>query len=471
MHQHARRLVWVTFDFPPRMSSGVFRPVKIYKYLDKDRFAVDFITHGAAARFERAAEDPSLLADLTPSPTVHRVPTLIPHDGFGRLRGMLRGRPAATSRAASTARDGAPSTRGDVPPRLGLRGRLYRQLAMVAYFPDHLFIWGWIAAVLCVWRHLRRRYDVVYTTSYPESAHLPGIVLHSMGVRWVVDYRYGGPMWIKHLAGFRKPNWRDRLDCAFQRLVLSRADHVITQSEPMRADFCRAFGIDAEKISVIPNGFDEHDFAPPASPAFAKQSGEVHLMHVGAMEGLIEAERGQLADALNGLADDLRAAGRRLVLHTVGRDEFGALSAAGRLRFDYQPHGTVVHHQLAPFLAAADAFLLSTITTASGHNGVAGFIPGKLWEYLRAGGPILMAGPRDSVWSVIEQARVGVHLDVSGATRVDITDLLARLDAKQTLHASVGLHTWEARARLFQRVLDCVVDAPGRAVCIGEGSA
>jgi hypothetical protein len=64
------RVLWISFDFPPRLSSGVFRTIKLYKYLDKRSFEVDFVTHGDARRLQHAVSDESLLADLNPLPRV-----------------------------------------------------------------------------------------------------------------------------------------------------------------------------------------------------------------------------------------------------------------------------------------------------------------------------------------------------------------------------------------------------------------
>ena len=69
-----------------------------------------------------------------------------------------------------------------VQKRAGLGRRLYGWFALSTYVPDHLFIWGWCAALKGLWLHLRHRYDVVYTTSFPESAHLPGLLLNAVGV-------------------------------------------------------------------------------------------------------------------------------------------------------------------------------------------------------------------------------------------------------------------------------------------------
>ncbi len=69
------RILWVTFHFPPRQSSGVFRPAKIYKYLDKTDLEIDFLTLSLHGKYKRAVQDSSLLDDISPAPSIYRVPS------------------------------------------------------------------------------------------------------------------------------------------------------------------------------------------------------------------------------------------------------------------------------------------------------------------------------------------------------------------------------------------------------------
>jgi glycosyltransferase involved in cell wall biosynthesis len=463
------RVLWVTFDFPPRLSSGVFRPVKIYKYVDKRCLTIDFITHGEAARFQNSVLDESLLAEVSPPPRVVRVQTPVLHDVLPALLARLRqvgrrGRARAPSERARPASATHQSTRApaqSAPPRT-VGAAIYRRLAMCLYFPDHLFLWGYFATAAALWMHVRGRYDAIYTTSYPESAHLPGFLLHALGVPWVVDYRYGGPLWIKKLVGFDKPKLRERLDLLFQRTAMRWSDRVITQSEPMRADFCRVFGLDPSKVDVIASGYDDEDFtrADRAASPYVKQPHEVHLLHVGVMEGISDDDRCQLVEALSRVADGLRGSGggRELVVHAVGKQLFtDALRTAAR--FEYRHHGTVVHRHLAPYLCFADCYLLSTLTTSTGHDEVRGFIPGKVWEYLRAGKPIVMIGPSDEIWSIIDEAGVGLHMDLHAEQPLPAHVLLRALNTVRRLHPKVQSYSWESRARSLQQVFQHVTAA------------
>jgi glycosyltransferase involved in cell wall biosynthesis len=436
------------------MSSGAYRPIKVYRYLDSAVCRVDFVTHGESRRFAGATLDDTLLRDLERPPRVFRVPTPIPHDLLPALARRLRGRrpvgkheAGAPAKATGTSETAAHGTKPS-------SGGAYRRLAMSAYFPDHLMLWGVLAALRCAWLQLRYGYDVVYTTSFPESAHLSGLLLRWLGVRWVADYRYGGPLWIKSVVGFRKTAARDARDLAFQRRVLHRADRVITQSEQIRADFADAFGLDAASMHVVPSAFDEADFdGAEARPVpFAKAEGEVHVVHVGVMEGAGAEDLRRVVGALNRLQAGVASRGRRLVVHAVGSDVFDGIRNPFGMGFEYRHHGTIVHHDLPPYLLAADAFLISTVTVAAGNDAIRGFIPSKLWEYLAARRPVLMVGPKDAVWSILEQQQVGVDLGEAADATVSPD---AFLDAVRTVpqsKADVRQFTWQARAASLQRI-------------------
>ena len=73
------RILWVTLHFPPRQSGGVFRPVQIYKYLDKDKFEVDFLTLSLWGQYKRAVRDDSVLEEVFPKPPIYRVPSIELH--------------------------------------------------------------------------------------------------------------------------------------------------------------------------------------------------------------------------------------------------------------------------------------------------------------------------------------------------------------------------------------------------------
>jgi hypothetical protein len=110
---------------------------------------------------------------------------------------------------------------------------------------------------------------------------------------------------------------------------------------------------------------------------------------------------------------------------------------------------------------------LSTWTTSNG--GVKGFIPSKLWEYLRSGRPIVATGPKDEVWTIVEDAGVGLQLELDGGRR-DLAvaladDLLDRLRTRKPLAASVQRYSWQSRAQSLEDLFVRTVDGPRTAPC------
>ena len=230
------RVAWITFDFPPRQSSGVFRAIKFYKYLDKSRFEVDFITHGPTRRFRRATMDESLLAEVHPAAG----------GSSGADRNPARPGAGARSRAGATAQvDRRPRSRRAAPPNR-------RPEAPTSARPARTRAAGAIAG-----SHSRRISPTTCSSGdgWPVAGGRPPFPpairsdLHDLlprerssrrtaaaiaGREVGCDYRYGGPLWIKHIVGYRKSALRERMDHWFQRRVLRSADLIITQSERIR---------------------------------------------------------------------------------------------------------------------------------------------------------------------------------------------------------------------------------------------
>ncbi len=451
-----KRVLWVSFDFPPRQSSGVFRPVRIYKYLDKDSFRVDFLTQSPV--YQRIPTDPTLLQEVSPLPRIYRIPNLPVSDFIYRF--TRRARVGSRRESEEPGRAGRGQTKArhlSWPRRLGKK--LYVTLVMLVYFPDQYFLWGWLAAFASVWLHFKNRYDLVYTTSRPESGHLAGLLLRRLGVRWVVDYRYAGILWVKEILSYRKSRLREWLEFRYQKYVLQRADFVVTQSETIKDDFCRAFGLDSSCVRTIPSGYDESDFQNcNGKRPFVKTANEVHLLHAGAAY-LDEGDRQKMMQELDRVAAGLRSHGQEMVLHALGDDMFSTEQRPSPQSFRYHYHGFVPHHDLAPYLQAADWYLLSTITTISGSGvSTSGYLPSKMWEYLRGGKPIFLFGSKDEVWEIIDRADAGIYMGGVGPERgLSTEELLLSVRSLEPAISKVKQHSWQARARDMQDVFNQVL--------------
>jgi hypothetical protein len=86
-------------------------------------------------------------------------------------------------------------------------------------------------------------------------------------------------------------------------------------------------------------------------------------------------------------------------------------------------------------------------------DGARGVLAGKLWEYLRGGKPIILFGPKDEAWQIIEDLGVGVYLgELNSDHEISAEALLRLVEETRNSHPKVSQHSWESRARSMQEV-------------------
>jgi len=107
--------------------------------------------------------------------------------------------------------------------------------------------------------------DTVITTSPPHSSQLIGLKLKQRtGVRWIVDFRdpWTDVYYYPLLNHSRLSAW---IDQRYEQRVIEYCDAIITVSNGFKDIFARKLSpAQAQKISVIPNGYDAEDFPPVA---------------------------------------------------------------------------------------------------------------------------------------------------------------------------------------------------------------
>ena len=388
-----RRVLMIAYVFPPSGGSGVQRAAKFAKYLPG--FGWTPLVWSAPSVPE-LPQDETLGADL-PADLDHRTRPGV-HPGH-TLRAALR-----------RLRQAAGPHRRTVSLLDGLEWRLGKVAQGVSKWsmPDTAMPWA-LASLPALRRIVRReRIDAVYSTFSPASNHLLAWLLTRRGgLPWSADFR---DLWTDNFDFDDPRTVRRRMRQWFENTFLRSADAVVGVS----ADQTRILGGhvpgEEDKFVTITNGADTDDFASLDRRTVRRELGIDPRRFVLTYVGSFASWREPLA-TLEGVSAFLRRG------HDMGdRFEFRIVGTIPKLVMRYvertgvapTTRGYVSHGQAVREMVAADCLLLSS--PASGLN-CASVLPGKIFEYLAAGRPILYVGPTPGASdALLTKCRAGVTL-------------------------------------------------------------
>jgi glycosyltransferase involved in cell wall biosynthesis len=276
--------------------------------------------------------------------------------------------------------------------------------------PD-LSVGTWFPFVLPRALSLARKgdFDVVLTTSPPQSAHLVGLALARRGLPWIAELRDG---WTFEPPRAQWPTRAQRrLDAALEKRVARKANAMIGVTEPIVEDLKVRLG---GRAVLITNGFDPEEL-PAAEPGDEfLDPGRHSFVHTGRMEAarstpapLLEAlrrlrrESPEVADRLEVVFVGALSARERVLL--AADDLSGLVKVAGWLD---RPHALALQR-------AADTLLV--VTEGSSRRSVA---TGKLFEYLAAKRPILVLGDGTEAARIVADAGAGLATSATDAAAI-----------------------------------------------------
>ena len=338
------RLLFVTPYFPPTAGSGVQRGAKFVKYLLRLGWDVSVVTVDPAVY----PDHDEALAREVEAATVHAV----------GLSGSLPFVEHAVLRALPAMRKALDRAVDEHRPDI-----------LFATTPD--FHWRLVAAAA-------RRHRIPFALDYPD----PWTVLPD-------GFRVG-----------RAPTkLRSRLKWAIapavERRLLDRAAFATFATEPIQREYVLARYLPAGKAFVLENGFDPEDFegAEPAAHDTAR------IAHIGSFGG----PRTPLPAARAVAYASERRPGLELSLVGSGvRPYEGEVRAILGDRASLRATGWVAHPEAVGEMISADVLWLD------GMVHLRSAATGKIYEYLRAGRPILaLAHPDSPAAQLVRRLHVG----------------------------------------------------------------
>ncbi len=372
-----KRVLIITYYWPPSGGSGVQRWVKFAKYLPKEGWQPVIYT---PENPELTTIDKTLAAEIPLEAEIVKTHIFEPYGIYRKLMG--KGSSTDLKALTSAGSDG-----NEVNPVNGGKKSWKQKLSLYIrgnfFIPDPRIMWV-RPSVKFLKSYLKKHpVDAIVSTGPPQSMHLIGLELSkATGLPWLADFRdpWTKIFYFKHLELTPRSEAKHQ---ALEKKVVDGATRVIAVSPMVKNDF---EAITSTPVELITNGFDEEDFNDPfeADEYF-------NITHTGLFAS--DGDPEILWKVLAAKCQEDKEFRKLLRIRLVGKTDqeiVNSIETAGLgpnlVNLGYQSHEVAVREQRNA------SVLILPLRKEPEYEAV---LPGKLFEYLASRRPILGIGQTD----------------------------------------------------------------------------
>lgn len=399
--QAGQSVLLMAHGFVPAAMIGTMRTLRLVRRMTAEGWRPTVLMSSPGTYLPSTPQDPALMSRLPMGVQLVHAPTLRPIERLARWFKRTAARsPFDKPAAPVTCRTGR---------RSAIR-RIHDVLDEVTTIPDREV--GWL--VPAVYRALvlirRERPLALYSTAPPWSAQVAALVVARLsGIPWVADFR---DPWARAPWREAQPDRQRRAGAYLEAAVIKRADAVLFATPANHDEYVCHYGPEvAAKFVIVPNGCDPDEFAgvprKPADDVFT-------LLHAGSLYG----QRSPVPL--------LRALAAAMAKGTLRRDAFRLrLIGASALESDTAAavhalglEGVVESIPRLPRRAILEAMGSATALLAL-QPGTTVSIPGKLYEYLAIGKPILALCEEGDSADLVRSSGIGVAVTSNETSAIE----------------------------------------------------
>ena len=260
--------------------------------------------------------------------------------------------------------------------------------------------------------------DAIITTGPPHSMHLIGLELKKkLGIKWISDFRdpWTEIDYFQQLPLTKKATKKHQ---DLEQEVLIKSDMVVVVGETMKDKFLKH----TKRIEVLTNGFDTIE-----DLSTQKLDEKFSITHVGLMNSdrnptILWKVLNEISNTNPNFKNDLR-------IKLIGKIDDAVIQDLKV--FDHNTIETIPyldHKDVSKYQASSQVLLLSINEVPSAK----GIITGKIFEYLQAKRPILAIGPEDGdAAMILKNTNAGTIIGFKNKTVLKATILNLYKDYKE----------------------------------------
>ena len=277
--------------------------------------------------------------------------------------------------------------------------------------------------------------DTIVTSGPPHSLHLIGLELQKkLNVKWFADFR---DPWttIGYHKALRLSSYAEKKHKSLEHKVLNTADEIIVTSKTTKTEF---EAITNKPITVITNGYDVETVEKQTPDS------KFTLAHIGSF--LSDRNPPFLWEVLVELLQEVSGFKSHLEIKLIGAVSQEVLDAIKEHKLNDHLNlvGYVSHKEAVAHQRKSQVLLLIEINSEDTKS----IIPGKLFEYMVSNRPIIAIGPQGSDFAdIVTQTNTGVFFDYSEKAKLKsvILDFFNQfLEGKLQAHG-IGLQQYSRK--------------------------
>ncbi len=398
MMSYKKKVLIITYYWPPAGGSGVQRWLKFSKYL-RD-FEIEPVIY--------TIDNPSYpILDKS-------LESEIPKD----LEILKQAIFEPNSMLSFFGRNNKKESAGFLNPNPTFFGSIIQYIRANYFIPDARKFWIQ-PSVNFLSNYLENNHiDAIITTGPPHSMHLIGLELKKkLGIKWISDFRdpWTEIDYFQQLPLTKKATKKHQ---DLEQEVLINSDMVVVVGETMKDKFLKH----TNRIEVLTNGFDTIE-----DLSTQKLDEKFSITHVG----LMNSDRNPtiLWEVLNEISNTNLNFKNDLRIKLIGKIDDAVIQDLKV--FDHNTIETIPyldHKDVGKYQASSQILLLSINEVPSAK----GIITGKIFEYLQAKRPILAIGPEDGdAAMILKNTNAGTIVGFKNKTALKATILNLYKDYKE----------------------------------------
>jgi glycosyltransferase involved in cell wall biosynthesis len=374
-----KKVLFISYFWPPSGKASLHWPLDIIRYLPKDEIEPIILTVEEESFTQK---DETLLKKVDPNWTIIKSKSLEPFNLYRKFTGKKKNEKLISSETISL-------------ENKSLTHRISLWIRLNLFIPDARIGWNFSAIKVAKNYIKQNKIDAVVSVGPPHSSHLIGLKLSKIFSIPHIPVFIDPWVDIIYYKNLRRSTLTKKIDNHLEKSVLQNAKRVVFVTKSMEEDYHKKYNFLKDKSNVLYWGYDEDDFR---NVKIKKSSLEEKIIvHAGNLfsyqnpknfwkQIVLENEKGNKF--------------RIKFIGSVDKEILDYLNEIG-LNDCVELAGFLPYPEMIKQILEAD--LLLVCSSEPRH------VPGKLFEALRSGNPIIAFGNNnEEVKRIIEESNSGM---------------------------------------------------------------